>query len=56
MVLDCLTLPCLLPLVMWSILTLIEAIVEWKTATQLYLLQDYQRLNPIPEDKRDDAF
>jgi uncharacterized membrane protein len=48
MVLGCLILPCLLPLVMWSILTLIKAIVEQKMTTQFYLLQGYQRINPIP--------
>jgi hypothetical protein len=29
---------------------------ETKTATQLYLLQGYQRVNPIPKKERDDAF
>jgi hypothetical protein len=38
-VLGCIIIPCLLPLVMWSVSTLIEAIAEQKTATQLYLLQ-----------------
>jgi hypothetical protein len=58
MVLDCFILPCLLPLllVMRSALTLIEAIVEQKMATQLYILQGYQRVNPIPYDDKDDAF
>jgi hypothetical protein len=56
MVLGCLILPRLLPLVMWSISTLTEAIVEWKMATQLYLLQGHHRVNPISEDERDDAF
>jgi hypothetical protein len=56
MVLGCLILPCLLPLVMRSALNLVEAIVEQKMATQLYLLQGYQRVNPIPDDDRDDAF
>jgi uncharacterized membrane protein len=46
-VLGCLVLPCLLPLVMWSISTLLEAMMEQKTAEQLYLLQGYQRVNPI---------
>jgi hypothetical protein len=55
-VLGCLILPCLLLLVMWSITTLIEAIVERKTATQLYVLQGYQRVNPICQEERDDAF
>jgi hypothetical protein len=41
---------------MWSILTLIKAIMEGKMATQLYLLQGYQRVNPIPKKERDDAF
>jgi hypothetical protein len=44
MVLGSLVLPCLLPLVMWSISTLIEAIARRKMATQLYLLQGYQRV------------
>jgi hypothetical protein len=39
---------------MQSILTLTEAIVEQKIATQLYLLQGYQRENP--KDERGDAF
>jgi hypothetical protein len=56
MVLGCLILPCLLPLVMKSALTLKEAIVEQKMATRLYLLQGYQRVNPIPDDGRDDSF
>jgi uncharacterized membrane protein len=56
MVLGCLICPRLLPLVMRSVSTLIEAIVEEKMATQLYLLQGYQRVNPIPEEERDDAF
>jgi hypothetical protein len=30
--------------------------MEWKMATQLYLLQGYERVNPIPEDERDGAF
>jgi hypothetical protein len=51
MVLCCHILPCLLPLVMQSISTLKEAIVEQKTATQLHLLQGYQRVNPIPSDE-----
>jgi hypothetical protein len=55
-VLGCLILPCLLSLVMRSALTLIEAIVEQKIAIQLYLLQVYQRVNPIHDDDRDDAF
>jgi hypothetical protein len=41
---------------MSSALTLIEAIVEQKMATQLYPLQGYQRVNPIHDDDRDDAF
>jgi hypothetical protein len=53
MVLSCLILLCLLPLVRQSIWTLIEAIVEWKMATQLYKVT---KVNPIPENKRDDAF
>jgi uncharacterized membrane protein len=56
MMLGCLILPCLLPLVMWFISTPIKAIVEQKTATQLYLVQVYQRVNPISKKKRDDAF
>jgi hypothetical protein len=34
----------------------VESMVEQKTAAQLYLLQSYQRVNPIPEDEKDDAF
>jgi hypothetical protein len=56
MVLCCLILQCLLTLVMRSISTLIEVTVEWKTAAQLYLLQGYQSVNPIPEDEIDGAF
>jgi hypothetical protein len=55
-VLGCLIFPCLLPLVTLSILTPIKAIVKQKTATQLYLLQGYQKVNPIPKKERDDAF
>jgi hypothetical protein len=55
MVLGCFILPFLLTLVMRSALTLIEAIVEQTVATQFYLLQGYQRVNPIPDD-RDHAF
>jgi hypothetical protein len=55
-VLGCFILSCLLPLVTWSISTLLEAIVEWKMAAQLCLLQGHQRVNPIPEAERDDAF
>jgi hypothetical protein len=47
MVLGCLILPCLLPLVMQSVSTLTAGIVEWKTAPQIYLLQCYQRVNPM---------
>jgi hypothetical protein len=36
---------------MQSVLTLIKAIVERKTATQLFLLKGYQRVNPIPKKK-----
>jgi hypothetical protein len=54
MVLGCLILLCLLPLVMHSISTLIKA-SERKNG-QLYLLQGYQRVNPIPKKERDDAF
>jgi hypothetical protein len=49
--LGCLILPCLLPLVILSIWTLIEAIVEQKTAAQFYLVQGYQRVNSIPKKK-----
>jgi hypothetical protein len=56
MVLGCLMVPCLLPLVTRSALTLIEAKIEQKMATQLYLLQSYQRVNPIHDDDTDDAF
>jgi hypothetical protein len=56
MVMGCFILPCLLPLDMQSILTLIEVIVERETVTQLHLLQGYQGVNLIPEDERDDAF
>jgi hypothetical protein len=41
---------------MRSISTLIKAIVEQKKATQLYLLQGYERVNPIPKKEIDDAF
>jgi hypothetical protein len=56
MVFGCLICPCVLPLVMQSILTLLKAMVKRKMAAQLYLLHDYQRVNPIPEDEKDDAF
>jgi hypothetical protein len=56
MVLGYLILPCLLPLVMQSVSTLIEVIVEQKTDAQLYLLQGYQRVDPISEDEKDDDF
>jgi hypothetical protein len=37
---------------MRSVLTLLEAMGERK----IYMLQGYQRVNPIPEDEKDDAF
>jgi hypothetical protein len=56
MVFGCLKCPCVLPLVMRSILSLLKDMVKQKTAAQFYLLQGYQRVNPIPEDKNGDAF
>jgi hypothetical protein len=56
MVFGCLICPCVLPLVIWSVSTLLKAMLELKTATQLYLLQGYQRVNPIPEDGKGDTF
>jgi hypothetical protein len=44
----------MLSLVMRSILTLLEAMVERKTVAQFYL--GCQRVNPIPEDEKNDAF
>jgi hypothetical protein len=43
--------PCVLPLVMRSVLTLLN-----EKRLQVHLLQGYQRVNPIPEDEKDDAF
>jgi uncharacterized membrane protein len=56
MVWGCLILPCLLPLVMRSVSILLEAILEQNMATQLYLLQGYQRVNRVPKKEKDDAF
>jgi hypothetical protein len=56
MVFGCLICPCVLPLVMQSILSLLKDMVKQKTTAQLHLLQGYWRVNPIPEDKNDDAF
>jgi cytochrome c biogenesis protein CcdA len=56
MVFGYLVCPCVLPLVIQPVLTLLKAVVERKMATQLYLLQCYQRVNPISEDEKNDAF
>jgi hypothetical protein len=55
-VFGCLICPCMLPLVMQSILSLFKNMVKQKMAAQLYLLQGYWRVNPIPEDKNDNGF
>ena len=41
----CLILPCLAPLVIWSVSILIEAMVERKRATYVMMLWKYKPLN-----------
>jgi hypothetical protein len=47
---SCLILPCLDPLVLWSIRTIMEIIIERKTAAHVMMLWKY---NPLGQD---DAF
>jgi hypothetical protein len=41
----CLMLSCLVPLVLWSIRTIMEATIERKTATHVMMLWKYKPLN-----------
>jgi hypothetical protein len=42
---SCLILPCLVPLVLWSIRTVMEAIIERKTASHVMMLWKYKPLD-----------